>query len=237
MMMRVMTSEFLKIKRKMILFLVFLGPIGVLGLEAVNFGLRYDWLTGVYKDDLWGGLIGEVSMLSIITVLIGLTILTSMLANIEHQTNAWKQLLALPISKTQVFTGKVLLSIVLLSVSCLLLAGGTILLGISLKFGTDIPILYLLKMCFFPCLAAFPFIILQIWLAISLKNQAIPLTIGILGAILSMYSMNFPDWVPWKWPLLMNDWGKPFYSVFAGLLLGSLLYFISLLDFNRKDVK
>ena len=38
-MMRIMASEFLKIKRKMILFLVFLGPFGVIGLEAVNFGL------------------------------------------------------------------------------------------------------------------------------------------------------------------------------------------------------
>ena len=234
---RIMASEFLKIKRKMILFLVFLGPMGVIGLEAVNFGLRYDWLTEVYKDDLWAGLIGEVSMLSIITILIGLTILTSMIANIEHQTNAWKQLLALPISKTQVFTGKVLLSIVLLFISCCLLAGGTIALGILLKFGTDIPFLYLLKICFFPFLAAFPLVILQIWLAISLKNQAIPLTIGILGAILSMYSVNFPDWVPWKWPLLLNEWEKPLYSVFAGLLTGILLYFISLIDFNRKDVK
>lgn len=236
-MMRLMASELLKIKRKMILFLVFLGPMGVIALEAVNFGLRYEWLTGIYKDDLWGGLIGEVSMLSIITILIGLTILTSMIANIEHQTNAWKQLLALPISKTQVFTGKVLLSIVLLLISCLLLAGGTIVLGIALKFGTNIPILYLLKMCFFPFLAAMPFIILQIWLAITLKNQAIPLTVGILGAILSMSAINFPDWVPWKWPLLINDWDKPIYSVLAGFLMGILLYFISLLDFNRKDVK
>ncbi|WP_338655947.1 ABC transporter permease [Sporosarcina psychrophila] len=234
---RIMASEFLKIKRKMILFLVLLGPMGVIGLEAVNFGIRYDWLTEVYKDDLWVGLIGEVSMLSIITILIGLTILTSMIANIEHQTNAWKQLLALPISKTQVFTGKVLLSIFLLLISCFFLAVGTIVLGIALKFGTDIPYLYLLKMCFFPCLAALPFIILQIWLAITLKNQAIPLTFGILGAIISMYSMNFADWVPWKWPLLMNEWEEPMYSVFAGLGTGILLYFISLLDFNRKDVK
>lgn len=237
MMMRVMASEFLKIRRKMILFLVFLGPIGVIGLEAVNFGLRYDWLTGVYKEDLWGGVIGEVAMLSIPTILIGMTILTSMIANIEHQTNAWKQLLALPISKTKVFTGKVLLSVLLLLTACLLLAGGTIALGLLLKFGTNIPFLYLMKMCFFPCLAALPLIILQIWLAITLKNQAIPLTIGIIGAIVAMYAMNFPDWVPWKWPLLVNEWDKPIYSVLAGLVIGILLYFMSLIDFNRRDVK
>ncbi|CAM3290744.1 ABC transporter permease [Filibacter tadaridae] len=234
---RVMVSEFLKIRRKMILFLILLGPMGVIGLEAVNFGVRYDWLTGVYKDDLWRGLIGEVSMLSILTILIGLTILTSMIATIEHQTNAWKQLLALPISKTQVFTGKALLTVLLLFVSCLLLAIGTIVLGLLLKFGTDIPFLYLIEMCFFPYLASLPFIAVQTWLAITMKNQAVPLMIGIVGAIVSMYSMNFPDWVPWKWPLLLNDWDMPVYSVLAGLAIGILLYFIGLLDFNRRDVK
>ena len=172
---RVLASELIKIKRKMILFLVFLGPFGVIALEAVNFGLRYDWLTGVYKDDLWKGLIGEAAMLSVPTILIGLTILTSMIANIEHQTNAWKQLLALPISKMKVYTGKVLLTIILLLISCFLLMGGTIILGLALKFGTSIPLLYLLKMCFYPCLAAMPLLALQIWLAISMKNQAIPI--------------------------------------------------------------
>lgn len=234
---RLMASEFLKIKRKMILFLVFLGPIGVIGLEAVNFGLRYEWLTGVYKDDLWGGLIDEVSMLSVPTILIGLTILTSMIAGIEHQTNAWKQLLALPISKTKVFTGKLFLAVALLVVSCLVLAVGTITLGLLLKFGTDIPLVYLLKICFFPFLASMPFIALQIWLAITIKNQAIPLTIGIIGAIMSMSAMNFPDWVPWKWPLLMNEWEKPIYSVVAGLGLGFFIYCLSIIDFRRKDVK
>lgn len=236
-MMRLMASEFLKIKRKMILFLVFLGPIGVIGLEAVNFGLRYEWLTGVYKDDLWGGLIGEVTMLSVPTILIGLTILTSMIANIEHQTNAWKQLLALPISKAKLFTGKLFLTVVLLFVSCFLLAGGTVILGLLLKFGAEIPLLYLLKMCFFPFLASMPFIALQIWLAIIMKNQAIPLTVGIMGAIVSMYAMNFPDWVPWKWPLLMNEWEKPIYSVVAGLGIGFIIYCLSIVDFSRKDVK
>lgn len=237
MMARIIASELIKIKRKMILFLVFLGPFGVIALEAVNFGVRYDWLTGVYKDDLWKGLIGEVSMLSVPSILIGFTILTSMVANIEHQTNAWKQLLSLPISKTKVYTGKVLLTVILLLVSCSLLMAGTIILGLALKFGTSIPLFYLFKMCFYPFLASLPLLALQIWLAITMKNQAIPLTVGIVGTIISMYAAALPDWMPWKWSLLLNEWGKPFYSVIAGILLGSFIYFISILDFTRREVK
>lgn len=234
---RMMLSEFIKIKRKLILFLVVLGPLGVVGLQAVNFGLRYEWLSNQYKDDLWGGLIGEVTMLSVPTILIGLTILTSMIANIEHQTNAWKQLLSLPVSKMKVFAGKALLSFVLLFMACILLVVGTIILGISLKFGTDIPILNLLKMCFFPFLAALPFLALQTWLAISMKNQAIPLTTGIFGTIVSMYATGFPDWMPLKWPWLVNEWEEPVYSVLFGIITGIGIYLLGLIDFSRRDVK
>ena len=234
---RVMISEFIKIKRKLILFLVVLGPFGVIGLEAANFGIRYDWLTNVYKEDLWGGLIGEATMLSIPTILIGLTILTSMIANIEHHTNAWKQLAALPVSKIKIFTGKALLSFILLLASCSMLFIGTIALGIILKFGTNIPLLYLLKMCFFPFLASMPFLALQTWLAISMKNQAIPLTTGILGTIVSMYATSFPDWMPLKWPWLMNEWNEPIYSVLFGITVGLFIYLLSIVDFSRRDVK
>lgn len=221
----------------MIWFLIVLGPVGVTGLEAFNFLLRYDYLTKVYEDDLWKGLIGEARHLAMPTLLMGITIITSMIANVEHQTTAWKQLLALPVSKMQVFTGKFVLAVILLFVSSTLLGAGIITLGITLKFGIDIPFIYLMKMSYYPYLAALPFIALQIWLSITVKNQAIPLTIGIVGTMLSLYSIKLPDWFPWKWPTLMNEWGGPVYSVAAGLALGVIVYTVGLSDFTRKDVK
>ncbi|PLS17291.1 permease [Bacillus sp. M6-12] len=236
-MVQILSSDFLKIKRKMIWFLVFLGPIGVIGLEALNFGLRYEYLTDRYKNDLWGGLIGEVRFLSIPALMIGLTIIISMIANVEHQTNSWKQLLALPITKFKVFTSKFLLASILLFVSCTLLFVGTILFGVIIKYGTDIPLVNLLKIIYYPFLAAMPFIALQTWISITFKNQANALTIGILGTVLSLYSISFPDWVPYKWPLLENHWGGPIYSVIAGVLLGLAVYLAGLTDFTRKEVK
>ncbi|QED49790.1 ABC transporter permease [Cytobacillus dafuensis] len=236
-MLKTFASDLIKIKRKMIWFLIFLGPFGVVALEAVNFGLRYDYLTKLYADDLWGGLIGEARYLAIPALMLGLTIIASMIAGIEHQTNSWKQLLALPVSKLRVFTGKFTLAAVLLFASSTLLFIGVIILGIILKFGTEIPFLSLLKMAYFPYLAAMPFVAFQIWLSITMKNQAIPLVVGIVGTILSMMSFNFPDWFPWKWPSLENGWGDPIYSVFAGLGLGLIIYLMGSIDFGRKDVQ
>lgn len=236
-MLSILASDFIKIKRKMIWFLIVLGPFGVVALEAVNFGLRYDYLTKVYEKDLWAGVIAEAGYLAIPALMLGLTLIASMISNIEHQTNAWKQLLALPVSKLQVFTGKFVLTTLLLFVSSTFLFIGIIILGIFLKFGTDIPFLSLLKMAYYPYLAAMPFIALQIWLSVTMKNQAIPLVIGIVGTILSLMSYRFPDWMPWKWPSLNNGWDDPLYSVCFGLACGLAIYLIGLLDFSRKDVK
>ncbi|MED3571170.1 ABC transporter permease [Cytobacillus praedii] len=236
-MLSILASDFIKIRRKLIWFLIFLAPFGVVALQAVNFGLRYDYLTKVHEKDLWAGLIGEAGYLAIPALMLGLTLIASMISNIEHQTNAWKQLLALPVSKLRVFTGKFLLTALLLFVSSTFLLLGIIVLGFFLKFGTDVPLLSLLKMAYFPYLAAMPFIALQIWLSITMKNQAIPLVIGIVGTILSLMSFRFPDWMPWKWPSLTNGWNDPLYSVTFGLVCGLAIYLIGLLDFARKDVK
>lgn len=231
-----LASDFIKMKRKMIWFLIVLGPFGVVALEAVNFGLRYDYLTKRYEADLWGGLIGEASYMAIPALMLGLTIIASMIAGIEHQTNAWKQLLALPISKFRAFTGKFAVMAILLFFSSTLLLIGVIILGISLKFGTDISFVSLLKMAYFTYFASMPFIAFQLWLSITMKNQATPLTIGILSTIVSMGSLKFPVWFPWKW-LYWDSWGYPIYSALAGLGLGIIIYFIGMFDFGRKDVQ
>ncbi|KAB2333140.1 ABC transporter permease subunit [Cytobacillus depressus] len=230
-------SDFIKMKRKMIWFLIFLGPFGVVALEAVNYGLRYDYLTKIYEADLWGGLIGQASFLAIPALMLGLTIISSMIAGIEHQTNAWKQLLALPISRLRAFTGKFMITAILLFLSSTLLFVGIIILGIGLKFGTDMPILSLLKMAYFTYFAAMPFMAFQLWLSVTIKNQAIPLTIGILSTIVTLGYFDFPDWFPWNWLYLNESWNSPLYSALAGLGLGLIIYLLGTIDFGRKDVQ
>ncbi|MNI14853.1 ABC-2 family transporter protein [compost metagenome] len=236
-MLRVLSSDFLKIRHTAIWFLICLGPIGVISMQAANFTLRYDYLMHEYAADLWGGLILNVSSLMVPALLMGLTIIASMIANIEHQTNAWKQVIALPVTKLTVISSKFGVTVLLLLVSSTLVAIGTLVLGLALGMqASDIPYRQLLTMNYYPYLAAMPFIALQVWLSITIKNQAIPLTIGIVGLVISLFAMVLADWVPWKWPYLQNEWNEPMYSVAAGLALGMLLYIIGLLSFVRRDV-
>lgn len=54
-MIRFLLIDTLKMKKKWVWFLVFLGPAGVVGLEAFNFLLRYEWLTKQYQDTYGAG--------------------------------------------------------------------------------------------------------------------------------------------------------------------------------------
>ncbi|KEQ26338.1 ABC transporter permease [Paenibacillus tyrfis] len=236
MMFRVLAADFLKIRRKAIWFLIFLGPIGVIALQAANYGLRYDYLMEKYAANPWGAFLGNIQFLLPVTILLGIAIIASMIASIEHQMNSWKQLLALPITRTAVFSAKFTLCVLMLLVSCILLGIGIVGLGLGLKLGTDIPLINIVKLSFYPVIAAFPALALQLWLSVTLRNQALPLTVGILGGVLSLYAVKMPDWFLWKLPSLMNEAGKPEYSVFTGLAVGIVIFTIGLLHFTRRDV-
>ncbi|MXO77044.1 ABC transporter permease subunit, partial [Paenibacillus sp. OT2-17] len=109
MMLRALTADLLKARRKGIWFLVFLGPLGLVAMQALNFGLRYDYLIPRYKGHLWESLMDNIAMFVPLALVLGATMVASMLANVEHMSNSWKQLLALPISKFSVYMAKLTL--------------------------------------------------------------------------------------------------------------------------------
>jgi hypothetical protein len=50
---RALSADWLKIRGKGLWFLIFLGPVGLIAMQGLNFGLRYDYLREQYRADLW----------------------------------------------------------------------------------------------------------------------------------------------------------------------------------------
>ena len=92
-MIRLLAAERLKMKGTWIPILLFLGPIGLILAMMVDFGLRKEYLLQQNTDN-WTVLIGEASMLLPLMILLGATLLASLLAEMEHQASAWKHTLA-----------------------------------------------------------------------------------------------------------------------------------------------
>ncbi|WP_339159958.1 ABC transporter permease [Paenibacillus sp. FSL W8-0186] len=236
MLLRSLHADFLKIRRKGIWFLVFLAPIGLVTMQGLNFGLRFDYILRRYGDDLWGGLIENIEFFVPMALFLGCTLISSLVANIEHQMSSWKQLLALPVSRSSVFLAKFTMCVIVLSISCLLLPVFTAGLGLLLGFQTPLPIRELLTMGFYPYLAAWPLLALQLWLSLTFRNQALPVSIGIAAAILSPFTLDLSVWLPLNWATLAISDNSPLAYLLGGVSLGLFMLMISLLHFNRKDV-
>lgn len=228
-------AEFLKIRKKWIWFLVALGPIGVVGLQALNFLLRYETLSAQYGNNMWEALATFVLGFLPPVLMLGMAIITSLLANIEHENASWKQLLATPVRKRELFITKFVTGWALLFVSCLILLAAMLMLGFALGFGTGAPWELLLTVSFFPYFAAMPILALQIWLSIVYQNQGIALTLGVLFAVIIFISRDLPNWFPLSWPTLQTD-VHPITNVSLGISLGLVIFAAGLIHFVRRDV-
>ncbi|GAB0171285.1 ABC transporter permease [Lysinibacillus sp. CTST325] len=233
---KLLTSDFLKIKRKGLWFLTALGPIGVVALQMVNYGLRKDYLLEQSEDD-WGYYLLNVHSFTPLAIVLGIAILTSFMASIENETNAWKQLIALPVSKLTVYLSKFTVLAILLFMSSTILMLLSMAYGVFLDLGDSIPYAEIAKFAYYPFFASLPILALQLWIASVCHNQGIPITVGIFGVIFAYSSFVLPDWMIWKWPSLMNQWDEPVINVMLGVGIGILLYIIGMIDFARRDVK
>lgn len=237
MMFRSLSADFLKIRRKGIWFLIFLAPIGLIAMQALNYGLRFDYLMKQNAKDPWGGLIENIIVFVPIALYLGCTLVSSLVANVEHQLSSWKQLLALPISRTAVFSAKFLLCFLLLCVSCILLPIGTIILGLCLGFGAaDIPFEQMATMGFYPLLGALPLLALQLWLSLTFRNQSLPVSLGVTVSIVSPFTMNMSEWFPLNWPVFGFLGPHQIWFIAAGAATGLAILLVGLIHFNRKDV-
>lgn len=234
---RALSADWLKIRGRGLWFLVFLGPLGLVAMQALNYGLRYDYMKQQYASDLWGALLEDTSFFVPVALYLGGTLVCSLIANIEHQMGSWKQLLALPISRTSVFIAKLILCVLLLTLSCLLLSGGIIVLGLGLGFSVDsLPFTDIARIGILSYGAALPVVALQLWLSLAFSNQALPVSIGVIISILSLFSIYLSEWVPLVWPYLAWSSSQHVLYTGAGLLLGMLLLVPGAWHFARKDV-
>ncbi|MDF2714095.1 MAG: permease [Paenibacillus sp.] len=234
---RALSADFLKIRGKGIWFLVFLGPVGLIAMQSLNYGFRYDYMMKRYAGNPWGGLMDNVSDFVPISLYLGMTLVCSLIAGVEHQTSAWKQLLALPVTRTAVYSAKLALSTLLLAASCLLLSIGTVFLGLTLGFHSVPPVAELLRMSFAPFVAALPMLALALWLTVTVKNQGAPVSIGVAAALISPFVTTLSAWLPLNWPALAYRGTESGAMMAAGALLGLAIAVIGLVHFNRKDVE
>lgn len=234
---KLLAADLLKMRRTGIWWVVFIGSVGLTAMQALNFGLRYDYLVrDAYASDPWGGLIDSTGLFVPIAIYLAMTLLMSMIANIENRQNSWKQTLALPVRRSQVFASKLLSCLIQLLVACVLLSGSTLILGLILKLPAPIPYAELLTFGFYPMLASLPMLGVMLWLTLTVRNQAVPIALGIAASLTSVFGASMPQLLPLSWPALAVHGEQTMTFVGLGIAVFVVLYLIGSVHFSRKDV-
>jgi hypothetical protein len=233
---RAMVADAYKLPRTWILPLVLLGPSGVIALVAVRYAIEYDRLWNVSKDH-WGLLIRSVNSVALPTLILGITILSSLLAGMEHRGRMWKQVCALPVRRLWLYVSKFAWLALLLTFAAFLCAMGTVLLGMALGFGTHIPWSSLLQMGFAPYLAAYALLALQLLLSILVANQAYAILAGVISVILVLSSQLLPHWLPWTYPFFASPAASsnPLGFMAAGIALGLFGLMLGIVMFLGRE--
>ncbi|WP_124728262.1 ABC transporter permease [Staphylospora marina] len=200
---RVLAAEWMKLRRTWVMWLTLLGPVAMVFCQVVNYGLRAEYLL----PRGWNGeqgLFFWVFALLPLTLMVGSMLTSAVAAGHEHDSDGWKQLLALPLPRFVWVVGKAVWLMMLL-----LFAGGLTVLcigGFGLVAGLPAPVPWadLTRLVFWPLIATLPFLALQLWLSLVRRNQALPVTVGGVGALLGPYLAFRRDlhlhWWIWSWP-------------------------------------
>lgn len=238
-------SEFLKLRKSAIWLLVFVSPLlaMLIGFGEVNVLPEIDQ----YQ---WVATLGMMTIGHSILFLPLLTgVFSSFICRYEHIGGGWKQLLSLPVSRKNVYVGKLIIASLLIAITQILFVAGLLFIGWVKGFPTEIPWGILLSSVIGGWIACLPLIALQLFVSVSWSSFAAPLAINAIFTIPNILIINserFGPYYPWAQPFLMMMPDSP--ETFGALhvapvtlfivVLGSLLLFFcsGFMYFIRKEI-
>lgn len=144
-------------------------------------------------------IMNAMSIVQMFSLMLGATLLASMLADVEHRSDTWKQLFAMPVSRAGTFTAKYAWLALLLAVASVLMVAGYAAIWLWQGYGA-LPWADLVRAAALPYLATLPLAAMQLVLSTRAQNQAGPITAGILGPMFAIGGIPLPGWVPWTMP-------------------------------------
>jgi hypothetical protein len=242
---RAIASELLKLKRTLALWMVFVAPLVVVTLE---FLLILQHISKRRIPDGWqlvtGGTYGfyAVGMLPLF-----ITLETALLAGLEHNAKAWKQIFALAVPRSAIYTAKMLVATALIGASCIVLFAGTIASGYALSallpnanFTSGPQWEELVSGAASMFLASWLIIALHSWVALRWQSFAFASGFGMsatVGVALISNSERFWKFYPWSLPVhasLPNS--NTLLALTLGAFGGLVVAIAGSWDLARRDV-
>lgn len=198
---RVLAAELMKTKRSLVWVLVLIGPLltflQMMGIDTSN---RVDGMNEWETLYTFSVLLYAMLFLPLLT-----GVLSAFVCRFEHLNGGWKQVLALPVSRSHVYLAKLLVVAGLLGATQSVFLLLIILVGVVKGIEVPIPWDFLLRGMVGGWIAALPLAALQMWVSVIWRSFGAPLALNVvltLPAVLIANSETFGPFYPWAQPLL-----------------------------------
>ncbi len=238
----VLRSEWLKMRKTNIWLLVFVSP-ALAGLA----GFMQPKITDMPEWELLFVIAAAMHALLFLPLLTG--VFAAFVCRYEHAGGGWKQVLALPVSRTQLYLAKFAIVIALLAVTQLLLLAVILTIGTIRGFTSAVPWDIFLRSVLGGWVATLPLASLQMFVSVAWASFAAPLAINVIFTIPNMLIVNssqYGPYYPWAQPVLsMLPQSQADYGAFnvpletlLFVILGSFLVFFAggLTYFKMKEI-
>lgn len=196
--MNVLRSEWLKMRKSNIWLLVFVSPLLA---SLIGFGESSGEVLAQWEY--------TYAMMAMLHAMLFLPLLTGVFAafvcRYEHAGGGWKQLLALPVSRTSLYMAKFTIVLALLAVTQLLFVAGLLIVGRIKGFDTAVPWEIILRGVFGGWIAAVPLAALQLAVSVAWASFAAPLALNVIFTLPNMLvaqSEQYGPYYPWAQPML-----------------------------------
>ncbi len=244
---RALSAEFLKTKRTLVLWTTLAAPLVVDGMYF--FALMNNRSAPVEGRTEWESLIMSVNSMWVILMLpLFITLMTALLAQMEHGEKQWKHWFALPIPRWSIYSAKWITGLSLAWIGTMLLEFGAVLIGLvgpmirpDLDFSTPIPWMLLVKNTALISLTITLVYSLHTWIAERSHSFTLAVGIGMSAAVMNILVMNSERWskvFPWTLPVHVLDTESTYLpqALLIGITGGVLLALLGCWDVTRRDV-
>lgn len=200
-------ADWRRLQRTWMVPLTLLGPAGVTLMGVVLFLLRGKWILADFDQTTQSGLTvvaGQLAYVHIFALCLGATLLASMVVDVEHRSDTWKSMFALPVRRWQAYLSKLGWTATLLAASSVLMGLGYAAIVTWQGIG-PVEWSQVVRLTAIPWIGTLPLLAFQLLLSTAFRNQAVPLAVGIVTPMFGMGMQAVPYWFPWRLPYVALD--------------------------------
>ncbi|UOQ95024.1 ABC transporter permease [Halobacillus shinanisalinarum] len=201
MLLSLLSSELLKIRKTKVWLLLFVSPIlaGVIGFTG----------SLPMEEGMNGWVLLFMVMVPVHSLLLlplMVSVFSGFICRYEHQNGGWRRLFSMPITRQKVYAAKFLMVLGLVALNQMMFSGVFVLVGSIKEIGETIPLELVLKCMAGGLISTLPLIAVTLWLAMIWSSFAAPFTVNVILTLPNMLVANsetFGPIYPWVQPFMM----------------------------------